>query len=426
MKEKMLKQWKQITMLALAIFLTMGAVQTVKAANTPTFGYIGSLQMEQAQEIDLGTAYSMDYLAAGYARYFKFKTDEKVGAYVFSFKNEHTYAGCDVSLLDQYSNVIRSGSLKQKNMGRPEYCTIGCDEYQKVQLKPNTYYYLRIEPKLLSWSYADGKKGTISFHAQFIPFKGPNNVKVTPMKNNEYLVTWDNKNAYNTYSSLASYSYFNVYVNSNNQCFEYTSDMSFWAVDGNGGANSKVIKYELKKDMFLWVVGTQTVYNYFNNGEKIGICAKSAPIQLFAVRLKQKVTSGNLKYEVTKVATNGEGTVKVTGLVKKRVKTVTIPESIEICGGKYKVTTIAANAFKKNTKITKVKIGKSVQNIEKNAFAGCKNLKSVDIKAVDLKKVGKAAFKGMSKKGVIINPSNKTKKYKKLLKGKYTKGVRVV
>lgn len=61
---------------------------------------------------------------------------------------------------------------------------------------------------------------------------------------------------------------------------------------------------------------------------------------------------------------------------------------------------------------------KNVKVIKKNAFKGCKSLKSIIIKSRKLKKVGKNAFKGIHAKAKIKVPSQKAKKYKKLLKGK--------
>lgn len=64
--------------------------------------------------------------------------------------------------------------------------------------------------------------------------------------------------------------------------------------------------------------------------------------------------------------------------------------------------------------------GKSykVTQIKAKAFAGCKKLKKITIYAKSLKKVGKAAFKGIHKKAKIKVPKAKLKAYKKLFKGK--------
>lgn len=99
-------------------------------------------------------------------------------------------------------------------------------------------------------------------------------------------------------------------------------------------------------------------------------------------------------------------------------KSVIIPSTISFNGTDYKVTSITANAFSGNKKLTKITIGKNVKVIKKNAFKGCKSLKSIIIKSRKLKKVGKNAFKGIHTRAKIKVPSQKAQKYKKLLKGK--------
>ncbi len=103
--------------------------------------------------------------------------------------------------------------------------------------------------------------------------------------------------------------------------------------------------------------------------------------------------------------------------VKTSVKnptSVTVPATVKISGKTYKVTEISANALKNKKKLKKVTIGKNVTKIGKNAFSGCKNLKSITIKGKNLKKVGTNAIKGINKKAVIKVPKTKVKAYKKL------------
>ena len=103
---------------------------------------------------------------------------------------------------------------------------------------------------------------------------------------------------------------------------------------------------------------------------------------------------------------------------KSSVTGVTIPKTITIAGKKYKVTKIAANAFKGCKYIKKVQIGSNVTSIGANAFKGCSNLKNVTVKTSKLQSVGKNALKGIHKKAVIKVPKSKLSKYKKLFKGK--------
>ncbi len=102
-----------------------------------------------------------------------------------------------------------------------------------------------------------------------------------------------------------------------------------------------------------------------------------------------------------------------------------IPDVVFINTREYKVTEIAPNAFKNSKKLKSVTIGKNIKRIGKNAFYGCKNLKKITIKSVVLKSVGKNAVKGTNKKLTIKVPKKKLYFYKKLLKKKGNKNVRV-
>lgn len=82
------------------------------------------------------------------------------------------------------------------------------------------------------------------------------------------------------------------------------------------------------------------------------------------------------RYKVTKAGQTG-GTVEYYRSINKKAKTITIPATVKIQGITYKVTSVAAKAFKNNKKITSVKIGSNVTTIGKEAFSGCKKLKTV-------------------------------------------------
>lgn len=128
------------------------------------------------------------------------------------------------------------------------------------------------------------------------------------------------------------------------------------------------------------------------------------------------VSSGS--YKVTSVG----NTVEYQG--SKSVKNVIVSETVTYDGITYKVASIALGAFKNNKKLTKVTIGSNVKTIGKQAFYGCKNLKSVTIKSTKLttKSVGAKAFTKAgsknNKKLVVKVPKNKKKAYVKLLKKK--------
>lgn len=153
-------------------------------------------------------------------------------------------------------------------------------------------------------------------------------------------------------------------------------------------------------------------------------------------------TVGNFIYKVTNASTNGKGKVKLTGVVKPK-KNIKIPAKVTIKGYTFKVTAIGKAAFKNDTTIKKLTIGKNVTRIGKQAFYGCTSLKSlvigknvkliktkafanckkldtIVIKGKKLKTIRKKAFDGI-KASVSINvPNSLIKKYKKLL---YKKGV---
>lgn len=120
---------------------------------------------------------------------------------------------------------------------------------------------------------------------------------------------------------------------------------------------------------------------------------------------------------------------QVTYTAKKKAgKTVTVPATVKIKGKTYKVTSIAANAFKGNSKIQKVTLGKNITKIGKNAFSNCKKLKTIVIKSKKLKASGiaKNAFKGLTKKTAIKVPKAKKKAYQKLFRKKgLSKNVKV-
>lgn len=120
---------------------------------------------------------------------------------------------------------------------------------------------------------------------------------------------------------------------------------------------------------------------------------------------------------------------QVTYTAKKKAgKTVTVPATVKIKGKTYKVTSIAANAFKGNGKIQKVTLGKNITKIGKNAFSNCKKLKTIVIKSKKLKASGiaKNAFKGLTKKTAIKVPKAKKKAYQKLFRKKgLSKNVKV-
>ena len=103
---------------------------------------------------------------------------------------------------------------------------------------------------------------------------------------------------------------------------------------------------------------------------------------------------------------------------KSKKSKIIIPKSVTVAGVEYLVTSIDDNAFKDNTTINEITIGKQIKSIGKNAFDGCENLKKIIIKSEKLKagNVGKNAFANGSDKVIVKTSKKKLEAYKKLLK----------
>ena len=171
------------------------------------------------------------------------------------------------------------------------------------------------------------------------------------------------------------------------------------------------------------------------------ICGVPYNVTTVSPKLFENATE-NAGYKVTDNRIDSL-TVEYTGQVnaKKTKKMVSVPEYSNYRGIRFRVTSIAAKSFRKNTKVTKVKIassitrigancfegstklqqvtvGKGLTEIGKNAFKNCKNLTLIQLKGAKLKKVGKGALKGVNAKCKIEVPKAKVKAYTKLFKGK--------
>lgn len=131
-----------------------------------------------------------------------------------------------------------------------------------------------------------------------------------------------------------------------------------------------------------------------------------------------KLTAKGASYQVTSAAEKNP-TVVYKGS-KKQKASVTIPDTVTIDKVTYKVTSIAANAFKNNKKLKKVVIGKNVTKIGKKAFYGCSKLKKITVKTTKLtkKNVGRQAFKGIHKKATFKVPKKKISSYRKVFRAR--------
>ncbi len=138
--------------------------------------------------------------------------------------------------------------------------------------------------------------------------------------------------------------------------------------------------------------------------------AKNTVLTAAAQKCTVKVTSSS----------QANPTVAYIKSTNSRAATISVPATITLNGVTYKVTSIGANAFANNKKITKVTIGKNITSIGKNAFKNCKKLKTVTIHSTVLKSIGASAFSGDgSLKTITIKSSKLTSKSvgKNALKG---------
>lgn len=159
-----------------------------------------------------------------------------------------------------------------------------------------------------------------------------------------------------------------------------------------------------------------------------------------AVEQNKSETVGGQDFFVTKSSAGGSAEVAFVETPATTKNTV-IPDTVTINGTECKVVTVAAEAFKGDTKIETMKVGgnvvricdeafakctslkkvtisNSVTSIGMEAFSGCKNLKKIVITSKGLKKIGKNALKGVNKNAVIEVPKGTLKAYKKLFTAK--------
>ncbi len=148
-------------------------------------------------------------------------------------------------------------------------------------------------------------------------------------------------------------------------------------------------------------------------GAKITVNEDLVIVALWRDEFTTEVYYGGGEYELdldTKTAT-------LVAPIINSVEELTIPATVKANDTSYKVTAIKASAFKNRTKLKKLTIGTNVRMIGKNAFYGCKNLKTIIIKTTKLtsSSVKDKAFKNIYKKATIKCPRAKLKEYKKLL-----------
>lgn len=149
---------------------------------------------------------------------------------------------------------------------------------------------------------------------------------------------------------------------------------------------------------------TETTEAPVEEGNEEGTFIKDSQGSTFKIT---NADSENPEVQYEAPAKNAKGKVKVPAFVK-------------VNGVTYQVTSVSGKAFKGNSKVTKIIIGKNVTKIGKKAFSKCKKLKLLVIKSRKLKtkNVAKNAFKGITKKTTVKVPKSKIKAYRKLLRKK--------
>lgn len=135
------------------------------------------------------------------------------------------------------------------------------------------------------------------------------------------------------------------------------------------------------------------------------------------VKLSDKETVQAMSNGIYRISNVKKKTASFIKPASNKVKKISVVATVTINGTKYKVTSIANNAFKHNKKITKVIIGENVSTIGKDAFSYSEKYMYITIRSTKLKKVGK----GTLKRGFKLKPpSNKKKKqYEKMFKAAY-------
>ncbi len=164
-----------------------------------------------------------------------------------------------------------------------------------------------------------------------------------------------------------------------------------------------------------------------SNGKKGCSHGHTVPHLIKASDIKQdKSTTKKTAKNTTKKVTSGGMRLQINTKTKTAVyiaptgskASVTIPAAVKIGKKNYKVTSIAKGAFQNQKLLKKVTIGTNVTSIGDRAFYGCSKLSSIRIKTTRLKKVGRNAITGISKKAKIQVPKKKRKAYNKLFKAR--------
>lgn len=140
------------------------------------------------------------------------------------------------------------------------------------------------------------------------------------------------------------------------------------------------------------VLAKQKVLKALGHSYVKGVCSRCGALNTKVPIKGQKLTDqkSGAVYKVVSTELQSR-TVEYTRPLSNKDVNISIPSTVKIDGISYKVTSIAANAFRNNKKITKVKIGSNITSIGKNSFSGCSKLKSLMI-GNNVTSIGDSAF----------------------------------
>ena len=188
-----------------------------------------------------------------------------------------------------------------------------------------------------------------------------------------------------------------------------------------GDTNDGVMEYSLQKDQAYSKkiptakkAGTYTVwYRVVGDQNHEDTAPRSVTAEIRSATVTEVTVNGGIYTLNLKAKT---ATLKKAA--KDSVKSLVIEDSVSANNTTYPVTAIGNGACKGMKKLTKVTIGKNVKKIGKNAFNGCKKLKTIVIQTKQLtaKNVGTDAFKNISSKPTVSCPAGKASSYGKILK----------
>lgn len=123
--------------------------------------------------------------------------------------------------------------------------------------------------------------------------------------------------------------------------------------------------------------------------------------------------AGNLMYQVLDRKAK---TAVCTGRAKNAA-VITIPQTVQLTGVRYKVTQVAPGAFAESYDLKEIKIGANVTYIGEKAFYQCKKLQKITLYAEKLQTIGKDAFAKIHKKVKLWMIGEQVEKFAKLLTG---------